>query len=251
MPMRTDNRVADELRDTDIMPHFQLHPAGSVLISMGQTRVICAATVYAGVPSWMKQKKVPGGWLTAEYQMLPGATAPRASRELSKGKPSGRSSEIQRLIGRSLRMAMDLTKIPGITINIDCDVLDADGGTRCAAITGACVALELACQKLFLAGDISQWPLRCRVAAVSVGMVAGEALLDLCYKEDVAADVDMNVVMTSKDEFVEIQGTAENKAFTQDETDVMLGLARKGIKELLAVQNDILVAGAATTGAAS
>ncbi len=240
--MRTDRRTANQLRPVEIVAHFQLQPAGSVLMCTGKTRVICAANIVPGVPGWMKYESASGGWLTGEYQMLPGATAERSSREVARGKPSGRSSEIQRLIGRSLRAIIDLEKIPGKTIHIDCDVLDADGGTRCAAVTGGGVALELACRKLFIEERISAWPLRARIAAVSVGIVDGEPRLDLCYEEDSAAEVDMNVIMTSKGEFVEIQGAAEKAPFSREQMDAMLDLARTGIEELFAKQEEVIAA---------
>jgi ribonuclease PH len=217
---------------------FQRTPAGSVLVSCGNTRVICAASVVDSVPKWMSAEGKPGGWITAEYQMLPGATAPRGSRERSR--PSGRSSEIQRLIGRSLRSVVDLEKIPGKTIYLDCDVLDADGGTRCASICGSSVALELALQRLFAAGELSDWPLVSRVAAISVGLLDGQGILDLCYEEDAAAEVDMNVVMTSRGEFVELQGTAEEHPFSRSQLDALLGLAEKGIREILDLQGAVL-----------
>jgi ribonuclease PH len=236
--MRIDDRKPDQLRPVSFTPGFQRHPEGSVLACFGQTRVICSASVVEGVPRWMTNESRPGGWLTAEYQMLPGSTADRVTRELSRGYPSGRSSEIQRLVGRSLRAVVDLSKLPGKTLYVDCDVLDADGGTRCAAITGGSVAVELALRKLFQEGRLSEWPMRSRVAAVSVGIVGGEVLLDLCYAEDSGADVDMNVVMTSAGSFVEIQGTAEAAPFDDEQLNGMLGAARKGIHEICALQKE-------------
>ena len=234
--MRTDNRKADELRPVSFVPDFQYNPSGSVLVAVGRTRVICSASVVEGVPRWMTNEGAAGGWLTAEYQMLPGATGDRVPREVSRGRISGRSAEIQRLIGRSLRAVVDLEKIPGKTIYVDCDVLDADGGTRCAAITGASVAVELALRKMFRGGALSDWPMRARVAAVSVGVVGGEILLDLCYAEDSAAEVDMNLVMTSAGAFIEIQGTAEGAPFDETQLQAMLASGKKAIAELCALQ---------------
>ncbi|MBO4619166.1 MAG: ribonuclease PH, partial [Victivallales bacterium] len=194
---RLDGRQNNELRPLAFVPDYQLHPLGSVLAVCGRTRVVCAVSVEDAVPSWMKAQNVSGGWITAEYQMLPSATNTRSTREVTKGKLSGRSAEIQRLIGRSLRAVVDLEKLPGLTLHVDCDVIDADGGTRCASITGACAALERAAAKLVADGTLAENPIKARVAAVSVGIVNGEPLLDLCYEEDSAAEVDMNVVMTS------------------------------------------------------
>ena len=237
---RLDNRKADQLRPVTIKRDFQMHPTGSALIEFGDTRVVCAVTVLNGIPRWMREQKVSGGWLTAEYQMLPSATPERNQRESSRGRPSGRSQEIQRLIGRSLRSVVDLETTGARTLQVDCDVLDADGGTRCAAVTGACVALELALRKLFVNGDISSWPMKNRVAAVSVGMLDGDALLDLDYREDNAAQVDMNIVMTDADEYVEVQGTAEEKTFSRSDMEKMLALGRKGVGELLDIQKRTL-----------
>ncbi len=236
---REDGRQANQMRPLAFIPDFQLHPLGSVLAVCGRTRVICAVSLEEKVPSWMKAQNVPGGWVTAEYQMLPSATNTRNEREAVKGKLSGRSSEIQRLIGRSLRAVVDLQKLPGITLHVDCDVIDADGGTRCASITGACAALEIAAQRLVERGIIPEWPLKARVAAVSVGLVNGEPLLDLCYTEDSAAEVDMNVIMTDQGRFVEIQGTGEEATFSDEELSKLLGLAKGGLKELFAEQTRI------------
>ncbi|MBR5838157.1 MAG: ribonuclease PH, partial [Victivallales bacterium] len=199
-------------------------------------RVVCAVSVEDAVPRWMKEQGKPGGWITAEYQMLPSATETRTEREAVRGKLSGRSSEIQRLIGRSLRAAVDLEKLPGMTFHIDCDVIDADGGTRCASITGASVALELAAKKLMAEGKLTEWPGLNRVAAVSVGLLQGEGLLDLCYVEDSAADVDMNVIMTDAGRFVELQGSGEEATFGDEDLTTLLGLAKKGLKEIFALQ---------------
>ena len=219
---------------------FQYHPAGSVLVEFGHTRVLCAVSIVPGVPRWMNEQGTPGGWLTSEYQMLPGATSGRTQRESGRTGPSGRSQEIQRLIGRSLRAVLDLTQIGQRTIYVDCDVLDADGGTRCASITGASVALDLALRKLFTNGELTAWPLREQVAAVSVGIVEGAPLLDLAYEEDSAAAVDMNVVMTAGGRFVEVQGTAEGAPFSEGELQTMLTLARSGIERLFALQREAL-----------
>jgi len=241
MAVRADQRRADHLREVRFEPGIQKHPAGSVLVSFGATRVICAVTVVDGVPKWMSAAEARG-WLTAEYQMLPGATAERSPREVSRGQVSGRSAEIQRLVGRSLRATLDLARIPGRTLYVDCDVLDADGGTRCAAVTGACVALELALLKLLAAGQLRDWPMLRRVAAVSVGVVDGEPRLDLCYAEDSTAEVDMNVVMTSGGRFVEVQGTAEHEPFSREQMDAMLALAGVGLQELFRLQQEAVKA---------
>ncbi len=238
--MRNDGRRPDELRLVCFKKDFQLHPASSVLVEFGMTRVICAVSVVPGVPRWMADKGVSGGWLTSEYQMLPGATSERGPRESGRGGPSGRSQEIQRLVGRSLRSVLDLTRIGQRTLYVDCDVLDADGGTRCAAITGASVALELALRKLFAQGLLTDWPLREHVAAVSVGIVNGEALLDLCYKEDSGADVDMNVAMTTGGKFVEVQGTAEEAPFSEAQMAALLALAKGGLARLFELQRQAL-----------
>lgn len=234
--IRDDGRRPDHIRPVRIQLDFQRHPAGSVLIECGRTRVICAASVEDGVPRWMREQNVPGGWLTCEYQMLPSATQQRTSREATRGRPSGRSQEIQRLIGRSLRSAVSLEDIGARTLMVDCDVIDADGGTRCASITGACVAVELALRRLFGAGRIPVWPMRGRIAAVSVGVVDGTPLLDLCYTEDSAAEVDMNVVMNDRGEYIEVQGTAEGVPFSGDTLQAMLALAEKGTAELIDIE---------------
>ena len=236
---RLDGRKANELRPLAFVPDFQMHPLGSVLAVCGRTRVVCAVSVENAVPSWMKAQGVQGGWITAEYQMLPSATNTRSTREVTKGKLSGRSAEIQRLIGRSLRAVVDLEKLPGLTLHVDCDVIDADGGTRCASITGACAALERAAAKLVADGTLAENPIKARVAAVSVGIVHGEPLLDLCYEEDSAAEVDMNVVMTSTGRFVELQGTGEEATFDDDQLTALLALARQGLAGLFAEQERI------------
>jgi ribonuclease PH len=229
---RSDGRKPDQLRPVKIHPRYVAPPAGSVLIEMGNTRVICAASVEEGVPRWMKEQGAKGGWITAEYSMLPYSTSPRKVRDATRGKIDGRSQEIQRLVGRTLRAVTDLERLGERSVWIDCDVLEADGGTRTAAITGSYVALMLAMQKL----NLPQNPARHAVAAVSVGMLDGVALLDLNYAEDSAAGVDMNVVMTDDGAMVEVQGTGEESTFTKKEMSAMLKLAEKGIKQLLAAQ---------------
>ncbi len=237
---RIDGREVGKIRPVKIIKNFLKYPAGSALIEMGNTKVICTATVEESVPRWMKEQKVAGGWITAEYSMLPGATSERTQREVTKGKPSGRTQEIQRLIGRSLRAVLDMVKLGQRTVWIDCDVIQADGGTRTAAITGSFVALRLAIEKLLQDGKIAESPIVDSVAAISVGIVGGVPLLDLCYVEDVDADVDMNVVMTRAGRFVEVQGTAEAKPFSDQEMKAMLNLAKKGIRALMKCQDKCL-----------
>lgn len=221
-------------REIKITRNYLKNPLGSVLIETGETRVICTVTAEEGVPSFLLSADPPQGWLTAEYSMLPGAPDHRFRRE--RTQLSGRTAEIQRLIGRALRAVVDLTLVPGYTIYVDCDVIQADGGTRTAAITGSCVALFDAFQEMLARGMILSDPRREWVAAVSVGIVDGEMKLDLDYREDSRAEVDMNVVMTSSDKFVEIQGTAEGSVFSEEELHRMLALAKSGIKHLLACQ---------------
>ncbi|MBQ7207542.1 MAG: ribonuclease PH [Lentisphaeria bacterium] len=233
---RTDGRAADELREWRMIPNFLRHPAGSVLISCGNTREIAAATVENKIPQWMKNQKVPGGWLTCEYGMLPSSTGERSKREASAGKQGGRTVEIQRLIGRSLRMAVDLERLDEMTVTVDCDVIDADGGTRCAGITGAAVAVALACRKL----NLDPSPFKELVAAVSVGIVDGVPMLDLCYEEDSRAEVDMNVVMTESGRLIEIQGTAEGAPFDRKQLNELLDLAEAGLKKIFALQRETL-----------
>ncbi len=237
---RSDGRTADQLRPISFITDVAPHANASVLVSFGNTRVICAITIEDDVPRWMKYQKVDGGWLTAEYSMLPYSTLDRKQRDIAKGKLDGRSSEIQRLIGRSLRAAVDLGKIGQRTIWIDCDVLQADGGTRTASITGASVALAIALNRLMAAGKLKQSPLKRLVAAISVGMLGEEPLLDLCYVEDKDADVDMNLVMTDAGEYVEVQGSGEEAVFTADQMDSLLKLGRKGVDELIALQKKII-----------
>jgi ribonuclease PH len=223
-----------------IHPNYVKQPAGSALIEMGDTRVLCAASIEAGVPRWMRDQEVTGGWITAEYSMLPYATAPRKPREVTRGRMEGRTQEIQRLVGRALRSVADMDKLGERTIWIDCDVLQADGGTRTASITGAYVAYMLAVSKLMRDGNLKEYPVTSCVAAVSVGIVDGVPLLDLCYEEDAKATVDMNVVMTDENQFVEIQGTGEDAPFTQRQMTAMLKLAREGIAQLIAIQKKAL-----------
>ena len=220
--------------------HIAPHAAGSTLIEWGSTRVICGVTVEENVPRWMKEQKVEGGWLTAEYSMLPYSTLERKPRDITKGKLDGRASEIQRLIGRSMRAAIDLHKIGARTICVDCDVLQADGGTRTAAITGAFVALSLAVNKLLAGKKVTENPMLHAIAAASIGIVNGQPLLDLCYTEDVAASVDMNLVMNSAGEFIEVQGSGEEATFTESQLADLLALGKSGIRELFAAQQKAL-----------
>lgn len=236
--MRPDGRKPEELRPVKIHRNYLKYAEGSVLIEMGDTKLICAASIDDKVPSFMKG--AGRGWITAEYSMLPRSTLSRTPRDISKGRLNGRSSEIQRLIGRSLRAAVDLEKLGERTIWIDCDVIQADGGTRSAAITGSYVALVDALRYLKEQRALEELPLRDFVAAVSVGKVEGELLLDLCFEEDSRAEVDMNVVMTGSGHFVEIQGTAEGKPFTDEELQLLLALAAEGTSKLIAIQKDSL-----------
>lgn len=233
-----EHRSYDELRQIQITPNFLPYAEGSVLIEFGQTRVICTASVEDRVPGFLKGKNQ--GWVTAEYGMLPRSTHTRMRRESAQGKQSGRTQEIQRLIGRSLRAVMDMSLLGERQILIDCDVLQADGGTRTAAITGAFVALSLAVNKLLDAGVIAINPIKEAVAAISVGMYEGSPLLDLDYNEDFNCDVDMNIVMTASDKMIEVQGTAEGEAFSRVELNALLDLGQKGITHLLEFQNQAL-----------
>lgn len=236
--MRVDGRQPDQLRPMSITPGFIPQAEGSVLIEIGRTRVICTASLDETVPSFLKGSNK--GWITSEYSMIPRATNTRTARESTIGKKSGRTQEIQRLIGRSMRAAVELEKLGERQIWIDCDVIEADGGTRTASITGAFIALSLAIRNLMASGKLAQNPIRSHVAAVSVGIVGGVPMLDLNYVEDSGADVDFNVVMTDRDEFVEIQGTAERFPFGSDALNQLLSLGRRGIRELLEVQRKIL-----------
>ena len=238
MSARRDGRQPDQLRPIALERDFTEFAAGSVLISMGRTRVLCTASIEEKVPPWMRGRGK--GWVTAEYSMLPGSTTERTDREVARGRPSGRTQEIQRLIGRSLRAVTDMVVLGERQVLIDCDVLQADGGTRTASICGAYVALHDACTRLMQAGRIQGHPLEAACAAVSVGIVDGVALLDVDYSEDVRAEVDMNVVMTSTARFIEVQGTAEGLPFTRSELDDLLGLAEHGIAEILDLQAEVL-----------
>lgn len=234
---RNEGRSLNQSRKIKVTKNYTMHPAGSVLIQVGNTKVICAATVEEKVPSFLRGKN--SGWVTAEYSMLPSSTNTRMHREASRGKLSGRTQEIQRLIGRSLRTVIDLKKLGERTIWLDCDVIQADGGTRCASITGAFIAAVLALKKLKKDKLIDELPVKDYVAAVSVGIVKGKKLLDLDYDEDSTADVDLNIVKTGSGGYVEIQGTAEQEPFDDKQLDGLLKLADKGIKELIAVQKKI------------
>jgi len=232
--MRSDQRRPDQIRPVRIQTGYLITAEGSALIEVGNTRVLCAATVEETVPQWLRG--AGKGWITAEYAMLPRATAERTTREISKGRPSGRTQEIQRLIGRSLRSVVDLAALGERTVILDCDVIQADGGTRTAAITGAYVALVEALDQLRKFGVLKNWPVRDHVAAVSVGVVGGEPMIDLTYDEDARADVDMNVVMTGSGRFVEIQATAEQVPFDDAHLARLLELARAGLRELIQIQ---------------
>ncbi len=238
MIYRSDNRTPQQMRQVAITPDFIATAEGSALIEVGNTRVICTASVEESVPGWMRN--LNKGWITSEYGMLPRATLTRTPREAARGRIGGRTHEIQRLIGRSLRSVADLAKLGQRTILIDCDVIQADGGTRTAAVTGAFIALALACQRLVEAGTLPSLPLRDYVAATSVGLVDGEIMLDLCYEEDSRADVDGNFVMTGAGQFVEVQLTAERKPFSDLQMAGVIRLARKGIEELIAMQKTVL-----------
>jgi ribonuclease PH len=237
---RVDGRSTNQLRAVRFQNNIAPYATGSTLIEWGNTRVICGVTVEESVPRWMKEQGAIGGWITAEYSMLPYSTLQRKQRDITKGKIDGRSQEIQRLIGRAMRAALDLEKLGSRTIWVDCDVLQADGGTRTAAITGAYVALALATRKLMAEGKLSVDPLRHAIAAVSVGILEKQALLDLCYTEDAAAEVDLNLVMTSAGEFIELQGTGEEATFTETQLAEMLALGKGGVGELLALQQAAL-----------
>src|SRR2546425_7308335 len=238
MHYRSDNRAPDQMRPVSIIPNYINTAEGSVLIELGNTRVICTASVEETVPAFLRN--TGKGWISSEYAMLPRSTLTRTPREVTKGRPSGRTHEIQRLIGRSLRAVVDLDRLGERTIWIDCDVIQADGGTRTASITGAFLALGLALEKLVEAGTLTSVPLKDFVAAVSVGIVDGEILLDLSYEEDSRADVDMNLVMTAGHKFVEVQATAEHQVFDEHQLDKMIAFARQGVQALIAKQQAIL-----------
>lgn len=239
---RPDGRQVDEMRELTFTPNVAPHASGSVLVSFGNTRVICAATIEDSVPGWMRYQKVEGGWLTAEYSMLPYSTHDRKSRDISRGKLDGRSSEIQRLIGRSLRAVVDLKKLGSRTIWLDCDVLQADGGTRTASITGGCVAIAIALNKLMNEGKLNDFPLKSLIAAISVGVYEDEAVLDLNYLEDKAASVDSNLVMTEKLAFVEMQMSGEEATFTDEQMLRMVELGKKGVREIVVKQREAILA---------
>ncbi|HRI82621.1 MAG: hypothetical protein RLZZ129_1824 [Verrucomicrobiota bacterium] len=239
-PTRADGRRPAQLRPITFEANIAPHATGSVLVSFGATRVICAATIEPKVPSWMRQQGVKGGWLTAEYSMLPYSTLDRKPRDIAKGKLDGRTVEIQRLIGRSLRAIIDLQKLGDNTLWVDCDVIQADGGTRTASITGAYLAARLAVQKLLDDRKLAENPLLDSVAAVSVGVFNNQELLDLNYVEDKDAEVDFNVVMTGQGRFVEVQGAGEEATFTQDQLTSLVALAQKGLKEVSGLQTAFL-----------
>ena len=230
---RIDGRAPDELRKIVITPDYLSHPLASVLIRNGGTRVVCAVSIDAKVPAWMKNRKVPGGWITCEYGMLPASTHDRMKRESSAGKQGGRTVEIQRLIGRSLRMSADLLKLGENTA-----YLDSDGGTRCAGITGAATALAIACRRGVAKGIFPENPFKESVAAISVGVIGGVPMLDLCYEEDSNAEVDMNVVMTESGKLVEVQGTAEGEPFSRARLNELIDLAEHGLKQVFAMQRE-------------
>ena len=238
--MRPSQRQPDQLRAVKITRNFTRHAEGSVLIEMGDTRVLCTASVEESLPPFLRGKGQ--GWVTAEYGMLPRSTHTRSSREAAKGKQTGRTQEIQRLIGRSLRAVTDLKALGERQITLDCDVLQADGGTRCASITGAWIALYEACEKLVQAGKLAANPVKDHVAAISVGIYEGSAVLDLDYPEDSNCDTDMNVIMTGKGGIVEVQGTAEGEPFTREQMNVLMDLAQMGIRQLVAEQQSALAA---------
>jgi ribonuclease PH len=237
---RIDGRQADQLRPLDFVLDFAPNAHGSVLVSFGDTRVICTAMLEKGVPRWMMQQNVKGGWLTAEYSMLPSSTLERKARDVSRGKLDGRSSEIQRLIGRSLRAVVDLERIGQRTLWIDCDVLQADGGTRTASITGACVAVEMAFRRFLAAGRIKERPMEKLVAAVSAGVWEGACCLDLNYHEDKNASVDFNYAMTEDLDIIEMQGTGEGTTFTEEEMLEMLRLGKVGVREIASRQREAI-----------
>jgi ribonuclease PH len=237
---RVDGRTSEQLRPVSFDLGIAPYAGGSVLVTMGNTRVICGVTVEENVPRWMREQGVTGGWLTAEYSMLPYSTQTRKPRDIAKGRIDGRGMEIQRLIGRSLRAVIDLEKLGPRTIWVDCDVLQADGGTRTVAITGASLALTIACRKLVREKMLDASPVQKLVAAVSAGVLDGKAILDLNYEEDKLVAVDFNLVATEDGEFVEVQASGEEAIFAQSELDEMLALGRKGIAELIAAQRAVL-----------
>jgi len=236
--VRADGREVDNTRKVNVIRNYTMHAEGSVLISFGNTKVICTASISDRVPPFLRNQGK--GWITAEYSMLPRATGERNNRESARGKLTGRTMEIQRLIGRALRACIDLDKIGERTITIDCDVIQADGGTRTASITGGYIALAMAIERMIKAGKLKQNPLKSKIAAISVGVVSGIPMLDLKYTEDSAAEVDMNVVMNDKGEFIEVQGTGEEATYSRKELNQLLDLAEIGLKELFEVQTQTL-----------
>lgn len=238
--IRSDNRAADQMRPIAFQPDIAPHAHGSVLVSFGNTRVICAASIQEGVPRWMKEQGVKGGWLTAEYSMLPYSTLDRKPRDSTRGKQDGRGVEIQRLIGRALRVAVDLDALGPRTLWVDCDVLQADGGTRTASITGACVAIGMAGQRLIKEGKISKSPIRSLVAAVSLGVFETHTLLDLDYREDKDAAVDLNLVMTESLDLVELQASGEEAVFSETQLSQMLEIGKRGITQIIESQKKLL-----------
>lgn len=234
---RENSRLSNQIREISVVKNFISYPEGSVLFSQGNTKVLCNVTIEDGVPRWMQSQNIPGGWITAEYSMLPRATHLRTARETNG--LSGRTQEIKRLIGRSLRSAVDLAHLGQRTITIDCDVLQADGGTRTASITGGFIALNLALQNLIRQDKISAEIIPTNVAAISVGIVEGTPLLDLCYQEDSHAEVDLNIVMNSRGEFIEIQGTAEKEPFSRLVLNELIDLAKAGIEKLIEIQRSV------------
>jgi len=238
--MRPSGREASQMRELRFTPDFTIHAEGSVLVEFGDTRVLCTATIEDRVPGWMRN--TGRGWVTAEYGMLPRSTHTRSGREASRGKQGGRTLEIQRLIGRSLRAVTDLEALGERSVTLDCDVIQADGGTRTASISGAYVALAIAIQRMHAAGKLKKNPLHGQVAAVSVGIYRGTPVLDLDYPEDSEAETDMNIVMNDAGRFIEVQGTAEGHAFTDDELAAMIGLARAGIADIITAQTETIEA---------
>ncbi|MCC6591138.1 MAG: ribonuclease PH [Bryobacterales bacterium] len=236
--MRPDQRQADQMRQVKLTPGYLLTAEGSVMIEFGNTRVLCAATLEDSVPQWLRGSG--RGWVTGEYSMLPRATVTRTSREVNKGKPSGRTMEIQRLIGRSLRAVVEMEALGERSIIVDCDVIQADGGTRTAAITGGFVAMALAIKQLVKFKALTRSPIKEHVAAVSAGVVNGVAVLDLCYEEDSAADVDMNLVMTGAGQLVEVQATGEKSTFSDEQMLALMGLMKGGIRQLVELQKDVI-----------
>lgn len=244
--LREDGRGVNNIRKVNVIRNYTIYAEGSVLISFGNTKVICTASIADKVPPFLRHQGK--GWITAEYSMLPRATGDRTQREAVRGKLSGRTMEIQRLIGRSLRSCIDLEKLGERTITIDCDVIQADGGTRTASITGAYIALAMAIEKLIRNDVLKENPLKSNVAAISVGIVSGIPMTDLKYSEDSSAEVDMNVIMNEKGEFIEIQGTGEEATYTRDQLNTLLDMAESAIKELIKIQNETLLEEFATYG---